>query len=165
MAVKNLSCGNATFKGFCKLMLKDDDIVLTSKFHKKVQNLYYRDDRTSRFPECKMHLILVKIQHCELHSLKRLQEGHQAQARVETEGRAGSSQVLITNIFTKSVQLWRMHIYELEIIAVLGRCWVSYGALIFPSPWKRQHSNYSVKVNRPQVWLLNLSGYLFSNHQ
>ena len=84
-------------------MLEEDDIVPTFKFHQKLRKLDYRDARTSRFPECKMHLILVKIQHCELHSLKRLQEGYQAQARAETQGRAGSSQVLITNIFTESV--------------------------------------------------------------
>lgn len=76
MAVKNLMCENTHFKGCWKLMLEDDDIALTFKFHKKVQKLDCGDTRSSLFLECKMHFILVKIQHCKLDSLKRWQEGH-----------------------------------------------------------------------------------------
>lgn len=171
MAVKNLLCENAAFNVFWKLMFEDDDIALTFKFHKKVQKLYCRVARTSLFHECNMHLLLVKIQHCNLHSFERLWEGHQAQAHAETARQSGAFRShAYKHIYKECLVVKNTHtvIYELAVIAVLRRSWVSwvsYGAFIFLSAWKWQHSNYSAKVNRPQIWLLNLSGCLFSNHQ
>lgn len=124
MTVEKLMRRNAAFKGFWKLMLEDYDIVLTFKFHKKVQKLEYKDARTSLFPECKMHLILVKIQRCKLYSFKRLQEGHQAQTRAETARQSGVFRSPDYKHIYKEclvVKNTRTVIYELEIIAVLQR--------------------------------------------
>lgn len=117
-------CGNAAFKVFWKLMFEDDDIALTFKFHKKVQKLDYRDARTSLFPECSMHLLIVKIQHCKLHSFKRLQEGHQAQAHAETARQSGAFRSPdYKHIYKECLVVDNTHtvIYELAIIAVLRR--------------------------------------------
>lgn len=70
------------------------------------------------------------------------------------------------HIYQEFLFLNNMHIVicELEIILILRRflCPVrptEYSFFYLLEKW--QHSNYSVKINRPQIWLLNLSGCLF----
>jgi hypothetical protein len=103
MAVNNVMCGNTDFKGCWKLMIEDDDNALTFKFHKKVQKLDCGDTRTSLLPACKMHLILVKIQHCNYTHLKGCKKVIRPRHMLKQQGTALPSEALITNIFTKRI--------------------------------------------------------------
>lgn len=77
-----------------------------------------------------------------------------------------SSEVLITNKLTKRVSifkehthsnLWIRHNHNSQEMSVLYILEYSFFYLLV----KWQHSNYSVKVNIPQIRLLNLNGCLF----
>lgn len=73
---------------------------------------------------------------------------------------------LVTGILTKRVSIFKEHIHN--------NLWISNnhnsqetGCLVYPTKYsfvylleKWQHSNYSIKINRPQIWLLNFSGCL-----
>lgn len=149
-------------------MFWDDNIVLTFKFHGKVQKSGYEDVSTSLSPDANMLLTLVRIQHLKLHSFKRLHEvSLQPSHTRKQQSRVAELRSLHSKyIYQKSfLFLQNMHtvIYELEIIIILRRVWVScatYAVFIYLLE-KWQPSNYSFKVNRPQIWLLNLSGCLF----
>lgn len=112
----------------------------------------------------------VRIQHHKPRLFKRLQKGQYAASSLLKQQRRGTGfRGLNYQHIYQSVSIFKEYAFSNLLILnnhdsqeILSSHSVQSSIHVFLSVKKWQHYNYSVKVNRPQIWFLNLSEYLIS---